>query len=173
MNMKVGTAKLAILSNHIRVNKYYMKSLKHAFVIAFLISLLFNLKAHLSLVQSIYNVNTLVDNNYGNNAYDINEEDFININEDSIMADKCFGKMDIRCIKKLWEGESVVALADDLRNKKLEVSIVISHCSPKLDMDLIINYIDFGMSNVSVRSITVITCPEAHGQDVGAEVTNL
>ena len=73
MNMKVGTAKLAPLSNHIRVNKYCMKTLKDALVISFLIILLFNLKAYLSLVESIYNVKTLVDNNYGNNVYDIND----------------------------------------------------------------------------------------------------
>ena len=64
-------------------------------------------------------------------------------------------------------------MIDDLKNKKLEVSIVITHYSPKLDMDLFRNYIGIGMSNVSFRSITVITCPEAHGQDVGAEVTKL
>ena len=106
--MKFGTTTeiLATLSNHIKVNVHHVKSFKDAFVISIVISLLLNLKVHLSLVESVYNVKTLVDNNQGNDVYDTNEDNFININENKIMTDKCFGKMHFRCIKRLWEGES-------------------------------------------------------------------
>ena len=86
------------------------------------------------------------------------------------MYGKCPGKIDMKFIETLWEGEGSIALTDDLRNKKLELSIV-SQCYHTLYMDLIRNYIS--MDNKPIMSTALITCPKEHGQDFGANTKNL
>lgn len=139
-------------------------SFKHILFITAVLCVFLNLTAHTYLHKNIDsdNVEALVEINQESIYYDKTGNGDQNKIID--MDRKCSDILDIRCITRLWTGEVVTNLR---YNEKIELSIVITHCSPKFDMSIFNNYISESGLNIVIKSMTVISCPATYFQNFG------